>query len=115
MTMEIKLDLIADDRLCKLTPMEKIRLILDSTKMGNIIVLEKGLTPEEETTLIETAMNEFSSEFIGVEIESYPYRRKSILGRFFGRPKPTLTLIGPAKKLKTVRKDKDLISVIYAT
>jgi hypothetical protein len=113
--MKIGLDLISADRISSMTRMEKIRLILDTVQMGNIIVLERGLTPKEEATLIEATMNEISSEFTGIEIESYPYKHQGGLRRFFGKQKPPLTLIGPADKLKMIKKDDGLISAVVST
>ncbi|MCD4800200.1 MAG: DUF2073 domain-containing protein, partial [Methanococcoides sp.] len=44
------MDLVSEDRLAKMQPVEKIRFIIDEIKDGKILVLEKGLTPEEEAT-----------------------------------------------------------------
>ncbi|MDY6865439.1 MAG: DUF2073 domain-containing protein [Halobacteriota archaeon] len=116
----VQLDLISEDRLSSMTSMEKIRMILDGVQRGNIIVLEKGLTPEEETTLIEITMTEIvQDEFTGIEIESYPYKQKTInwLGKIMGKPnmQSRLTVIGPANQLVTIKKDEDFISAIVSS
>ena len=49
MIQGVQIDLISADRLEKMTTMEKIRLILDDVIEGNIVVLEKGLTPDEQS------------------------------------------------------------------
>ncbi|MDY6965066.1 MAG: DUF2073 domain-containing protein [Halobacteriota archaeon] len=116
----VRLDLVSEDRLSSMTSMEKIRMILDGVHMGNIIVLEKGLTPDEEATLIEITMSEITqNEFTGIEIESYPYKQKTInwLGKLLGKPttETRLTVIGPANQIKTIKKDQDFISAIVSS
>lgn len=116
MIQGVQIDLISADKLDKMTVMEKIRLILDEVMEGNIVVLEKGLAPEEQSKLIEMTMTEITPDgFSGIEMETYPARDEKGLGgmisRLFGkRPGTRLTVIGPADQLKTIKKEKDLIS-----
>ena len=107
------MDLISGEKLANMTSMEKIRLILDKVKTGKIVVLESGLTPDEEVRLIEMTMTEIRvDEFSGIEIESYPSRKQlSFLDRIFGRSlKGRMTVIGPANQLRTIEKDQYQIS-----
>jgi hypothetical protein len=113
MMREVQMDLISGEKLENMTSMEKIRLILDKVKTGRIVVLESGLTPEEEVRLIEMTMTEIRvDEFSGIEIESYPSRKEgSFLDRIFGRRlKGRMTVIGPANQLRTIEKDQYQIS-----
>ena len=110
---EVHMDLISEEKLEKMTSMEKIRLILDKVKNGKIVVLESGLTSDEEVRLIEMTMTEIQvDEFSGIEIESYPSKKEgSFLDRIFGRAlKGRMTIIGPANQLRTIEKDKYQIS-----
>jgi len=110
---EVQMDLISGEKLEKMTSMEKIRLILDKVKKGKIVVLESGLTSDEEVRLIEMTMTEIRvDEFSGIEIESYPSKKEgSFLDRIFGRAlKGRMTVIGPANQLRTIEKDKYQIS-----
>ncbi len=110
---EVQMDLISGEKLEKMTSMEKIRLILDKVKNGKIVVLESGLTSDEEVRLIEMTMSEIRvDEFSGIEIESYPSKKEgSFLDRIFGRSlKGRMTVIGPANQLRTIEKDKYQIS-----
>lgn len=110
---EVQMDLISGEKLEKMTSMEKIRLILDKVKNGKIVVLESGLTSDEEVRLIEMTMTEIRvDEFSGIEIESYPSKKEgSFLDRIFGRAlKSRMTVIGPANQLRTIEKDKYQIS-----
>lgn len=107
------MDLVSGEKLENMTSMEKIRLILDKVKTGRIVVLESGLTPDEEVRLIEMTMTEIRvDEFSGIEIESYPSKKEgSLFDRLFGRSiKGRLTVIGPANQLRTIEKDKYQIS-----
>ena len=110
---EVQMDLISGEKLEKMTSMEKIRLILDKVKKGKIVVLESGLTSDEEVRLIEMTMSEIRvDEFSGIEIESYPSKKEgSFLDKIFGRAlKGRMTVIGPANQLRTIEKDKYQIS-----
>ena len=110
---EVQMDLISGEKLEKMTSMEKIRLILDKVKNGKIVVLECGLTSDEEVRLIEMTMTEIRvDDFSGIEIESYPSKKEgSFLDKIFGRAlKGRMTVIGPANQLRTIEKDKYQIS-----
>jgi uncharacterized protein len=111
----VRIDLISEERLSRMPSMEKIRLILDRAREGTIVILESGLSPEEQSSLIEMTMQEILPDgFSGIEIESYPSKQKS--GGIFSRlvrgdeDYRRLTVIGPANQLKMIRRDRDLIS-----
>ncbi len=115
----VRIDLISGARMDGLTSMEKIRLILDSVRDGDIVVLEEGLTPDEESRLIEVTMTEISpDDFSGIEIESYPRASTSsggLLSRFTGEKEDkTLTVIGPANQIETLEKDEEFISTLVS-
>lgn len=110
---EVHMDLISEEKLENMTSMEKIRLILDKVKKGKIVVLESGLTPDEEVRLIEMTMTEIRvDEFSGIEIESYPSKKEgSFFDKIFGKTlKGRMTVIGPANQIHTIEKDKYQIS-----
>ena len=115
----VQMDLISEEKMAGMTAMEKIRLILDGVKEGKIIVLERGLTPTEEAKLIEMTMTEITPEdFPGIEIESYPSsQNQKLIDRIFRKPvvRTRLTVIGPANQLKTLKKDRDLISALVSS
>jgi len=114
----IQMDLISEDKLNGMTSMEKVRLILDEVRNGKILILEKGLTPNEQTKLIELTMTEISpDDFSGIEIESYPVKQSdTFLNKLLGKTslKTRLTVIGSASQLKTIKKDRDLISALVS-
>jgi hypothetical protein len=98
--------------------MEKIRMILDGVHEGNIVILEEGLSPEEESRLIEVTMTEISpDEFNGIEIETYPKSGSpdGLLNRLMGKNQTKkLTVIGPANQIETLHKDETLISALVS-
>ena len=115
----VQIDLISGARMEKLRSMEKIRLILDGVRDGNIVILEEGLSPDEESKLIEVTMTEISpDEFNGIEIETYPRSEtadRSFLDRLMGRESTKkLTVIGPANQIQTLHKDENLISALVS-
>lgn len=115
----IQMDLVSEDKLAEMTPVEKVRFIIDEVKEGKILVLEKGLTPEEEAHLIEMTMTMIDpDDFSGIEMESYPSRvDTSILGKLLKKNtiRTRLTVIGPADQLKTLKKGRDLISALVSS
>lgn len=114
----VQIDMISEDFTSAMTSMEKINLIMGGVRQGNIVILERGLTPEEETKLIEITMAEITPDnFVGIEIESYPSRQKSsFLDRLLGKKiiETRLTVVGPADQLKTLRRDHGFISAMVS-
>ena len=109
----VQLNLISKEKLERMSSMEKLRMILDEVKAGTIVVLESGLTPEEEAKLIELTMLEIDHEnFVGIEVETYPQRSGGFLSKLLGRKGGRLTVIGPANRLKTLVKQDDLIRAL---
>jgi hypothetical protein len=115
----VQIDLISGARMEGLTGMEKIRLILDGVREGRIVVLEEGLSPDEESRLIEVTMSEITPDgFSGIEIETYPKSEttdRGFLGRLMGKEETQrLTVIGPANQIETLHKDENLISALVS-
>ena len=112
----VQIDLISGERMDDLASMEKVRTILDGVHNGNIVILEEGLSPEEESKLIEVTMSEINpEEFTGIEIETYPRSDagSGLLGRLMGKQESAkLTVIGPADRIQTLHKDETLISAL---
>lgn len=116
---ETGVNLISSQMLEGMTTQEKLDFILEEVRQGEVLVLERGLTPDEQSQLIEQTMQDIDpdsdgGEFIGIEMEGYrddgkPTWLQKLLGKI--RP-PRMTLIGPANKLKTIHKDDDFIKTI---
>ena len=80
-------------------------------KLGNILVLEHGLSAIEQTELIKRTMEEIEEDtFIGIEMEGYAEDKQTIVQKIFRvLKKPRMTVIGPADLLQTVSKDNEMI------
>jgi len=107
----IAFNLISRQKLENLSSSEKLNYILNEVKEGRILVLEHGLTPSEQTQLIEHTMKEINHDtFIGIEIGGYENEKLGFFQRVFGVvKKPRMTVIGPAHLLKMVHKNNDMI------
>ena len=115
----VQIDLISTERMEGLRTMEKIRMILDGVRDGNIVILERGLDPDEESKLIEVTMGEIQPDgdgFTGIEIETYPggtRNESGLLGRVLGKGEESkLTVIGPANRIETLHKDENFIRTL---
>ena len=108
----LKMDFLSSTMLNSRTSMEKISMIVDRVKNGDLVVIEGGLTPEEEAELIETTMREIDVEnFMGIDIYTLEKDKKS----FFGLSKSKIvgiTIIGPANVMKAVKKKSNFLSMI---
>ena len=107
----VTVNLISQQKLEALSSQEKIQYILKEVEKGEILVLEKGLTPEEQTQLIESTMTKVNpNKFIGIEMQGYLSEKPRWLQKILGRiHPPRMTVIGPADKLKTIHKDSTMI------
>lgn len=107
----ISFHLISRQKLEHLSSSEKLEYILKEVKEGRILVLEHGLTPNEQAQLIEHTMKEINHDtFIGIEIGGYENEKIGFFQRVFGvTKKPRMTVIGPAHLLRMVHKDNDMI------
>ena len=107
----ISVNLISRQKLEELSSNEKLDFILKEVQKGKVLVLEQGLTPIEQTSLIDHTMREIEQDtFIGIEMEGYNEDKPTFLQKFLGKmKKPRMTVIGPADLLKTIRKDNNMI------
>jgi hypothetical protein len=110
----IAVNLVSRQKLEELSSNEKLRFILKEVQKGKILVLEHGLTPMEQTSLIERTMKEIEQDtFIGIEMEGYSEDRPTFIQKILGMiKKPRMTMIGPADLLKTVHKDNNMIQTM---
>ncbi|UTB33242.1 MAG: DUF2073 domain-containing protein [Methanobacterium sp. ERen5] len=111
-TNALKMDFVSSEALKESSSMEKISMIVDKVKEGDLLVIEGGLTPAEEAELIETTMREIDIEnFVGIDIYTLEKDKSS----FFGLSKKKaigITIIGPANVMKTVKKRENFLSMI---
>ena len=108
----LKMDFLSSSALESSTSMEKVSMIVDRVKKGDLVVIEGGLTPEEEAEQIEATMREIDVEnFMGIDIYTVEKDKTSFFG--LSRKKTVgMTIIGPANVMKEVKKKSNFISMI---
>ena len=108
----LKMDFLSSDALMAHTSMEKVSMIVERVKGGDLVIIEGGLSPEEEAELIETTMREIDIEnFVGIDIYTLEKDKKSLFG--ISKKKTIgLTIIGPANIMRTVKKQSNFLSMI---
>jgi len=90
----------------------KIEYILDHIKENTILVLEDPLTPQEEKNLIKETMKLVDRSFPGIEISTLGSEGdglKASLIRLLGGKRHGLTVIGPSKLIRQIKKDPNTI------
>lgn len=111
-TNTLKMDFISSDALKEKSSIEKIFMIVERVKKGEVLVIEGGLEPGEEAELIETTMREIDVEsFVGIDIYTLEKDETS----FFGLSKKKtvgITIIGPANTMKQVKRKSNFISMV---
>ncbi|HEV8359197.1 MAG TPA: DUF2073 domain-containing protein [Candidatus Thermoplasmatota archaeon] len=111
MSENVAISLVSKKKLSSMSSKEKVSYILEEVKQDKILVLEQGLDPQEEANLIERTMVEIDpDQFIGIEMESYKDDApRDLFGRFMPKRaqagRASMTVVGPADRLKTIRKD----------
>lgn len=114
--MEIQLDFISSDFLTNKRPIEKIDFIIQKIKKNVIVVLEEGLSPQEETELIETTMREIDAkDFHGIEfyrIDHQPSSLRDKLANYISGKKGGLTIVGPTRMVEAIKRDPNGISML---
>ena len=116
----VQISLVSRRMLGGMTTTEKIRFILDEVKCNKVLVLEQGLDPREEAQLIQTTMTEIDPDtFIGIEMESHQAETPSswmqkLLAKT-GVTRSSMSVVGPADKLRTVHKDGSTIQALILT
>ncbi len=111
-TNSLKMDFLSSDALKTQSSIEKISMIVEKVKKGELLVIEGGLEPEEEAELIETTMREIDVEnFMGIDI----YTLEKDESSFFGLSKKKtvgITIIGPANVMKAVKRKSNFLSMV---
>jgi len=114
--MDIEIEFVSSDVLKDKGVEEKIKYILDRVKKDKIIVVEESLTPLEETQLIEETMRAVNKKFSGIEVSTLRDKKslgvRDMLIRLLGGSTGGLTVIGPSKLIKKIKKEPTQISLL---
>lgn len=114
--MKIELEFISSDVLESKKDNEKMNFILDKIKENKILVIEENLSSLEESRLIEATMRQINEKFPGIEISTLGEKTDKGVKRrfikFLGGKAGGLTVIGPSKLIKRIKKEPMQISMI---
>jgi len=111
--MEIDMEFVSSEVLNNMEVNEKVSFIIRRIKRGKILVIEDSLSSSEEARLIEETMKHIDDKFPGIEVSTL--RERSVesirerLIRLLGGRTGGLTVIGPSKLVKKIRKEPNKI------
>ncbi len=131
---DLKIDFVSSNVLNRKDERNRISYILDVVKDGTILITDGVMDPNEELNLVRETMRRVDSGFPGIEVcslkrESAGYQKmlesvmerkrdiEKILSRFTGKQPPKMdlkygmTLIGPSKFIRDIKKNPDSFSV----
>lgn len=132
--MSLKMDFVSSNVLNEKGEKDRIKYILDVVRDGTILVTDGVMGPDEELNLVRETMRKVDDGFPGIEVcslkrETSGYQRvleqaleqTQKVQRFFNRfskkslpgesLKYGITLIGPSKLIKEIKKNPDSFSV----
>jgi len=106
----------------KLMPYEKLgktgfKDIMKDLQQRTLILIDAKLSPDEEASLIEETMKRVNSKFSGIELGSLDFSeqedgfqriKNAIIERIIGK-KRGMTIIGPAKIVRKIKKNPEEI------
>ncbi|MBS3108261.1 DUF2073 domain-containing protein [Candidatus Woesearchaeota archaeon] len=117
----ITLQFVPYNELNRLTPLGRIKKILDIVKENKIVLVEGRLKPSEEAELIQRTMEEVNREFKGIELCTiYPENKNddainklkaTMIDLLIGNRRG-LTVIGPATIVKEIKRDPNKIQLL---
>ncbi len=115
-SLNIELEFISSEILEEFTGEEKMQFILDKIKENKILVMEESLSSTDEAKLIEATMRNISEKFSGIEVSTLREKqengiRETII-KLLGGKTGGLTVIGPSKLIKQIKKEPKRISVL---
>lgn len=132
--MKLNMNFISSAKLNGKSEEKKIDFVLNKVKDGSILVLDGVMKPEQEMALIKETMRRVDDGFPGIEVCSlekpmngftqffeFLTERGEKVRNFFltmageeprTKLKTGITLIGPAKIIKKIKKNPDSFSVL---
>jgi hypothetical protein len=112
--MAIQIEFISSEALKPMNEQGRTNYILRSVKKNKILVLDGMLSPEEEKTLIQETMKKIDAQFPGIEISTLGRSEddlKTRLIRLLGGTLGGITVIGPSKLVKEIKKDPNRLNL----
>ena len=118
--LKLEMDFISMKTLEGKTSSEKIESILENVKEGHLVVLDGALSHDEEARLVTVTMEGIREDFTGIEFCSLPKNEGKLYNtivkvlEFVTRrkySKPGLTLVGPSKIIRKIKRDPNAFYV----
>ena len=109
------------DLMKRISSQERIKKILDIVRAGDVVMLEGRINPDEETTLISSALQNVSGKFSGIEIayldskisNSFVEKVKNQLIKVLARDRIGITVVGPSKLIKEIKMDPHKLEILF--
>lgn len=119
---KMKIDFVPFEKLLMMTPEQRVSLIVRQVKNNTILITDGKLEFDEEAKLIEATMKQVSRNFPGIEVSSmetgnirkgqmFNFLRDKV-GEIISGKKRGVTIVGPAKLVRKVKKQPDKISLV---
>ena len=116
--MAIQIEFISSDALKPMDEQGKMEYILKSVKRDRIVVLDGMLSPVEEKNLIQETMKKIDGRFPGIEISTLGRNEDDLrtkLIRLLGGTLGGITVIGPSKLVKEIKKDPNRLNLFASS
>lgn len=113
--MKIELEFISSDVLNPMGEESKIEYIIDKIKKDKIIITDDSLSHREEARLIEETMKRINDNFPGIEVSTLGETKQGLrekIIRLLGGKTGGLTIIGPSKLIRKIKKEPQQIFVL---
>ena len=120
--MDIELEFISSEILKKkIGSKNKVNYILDKVRGNKILILEESLSFEERKKLMEADMAQIDNEFTGIEFDTlggdelgktWVEKLKKNIIKILGGKTGGLTVIGPSKLIREIKKHPQKISLL---
>ena len=116
---KLKIDFISLDAFREKSMDDRTQMILNKVEKDRIVVLDAALPAEEELRLVEMTLKNVGDKFPGIEVCVLPRKTKNfydLINKFLKTVNkqvtvPGLTLIGPSRIIKQIRRNPGSFSV----
>ncbi|MFH1470751.1 MAG: DUF2073 domain-containing protein [Candidatus Micrarchaeota archaeon] len=113
--MTLQIEFVSQAALRPMDEQKKMNYILKSVKRNKIVVLDGMLSPAEEKNLIQETMRNIDGKFPGIEISILGNSEEDLrvkLIRLLGGTVGGMTVIGPSKLVKEIKKDPNRLNML---
>lgn len=117
----VGVQVLSYEMLSSLSSNKRIRKILSLVKSGDVVLIQGRLTPDEETTLISSALENVSGKFSGIEIAFLDSKASdSFLGKIthslllvLAKDRMGTTVVGPSKLIKEIKMNPEKLEILF--